>query len=108
MLTKSDLTAIQKMFDFSKKETNEKFDRIDERFDNINKRFESIDERFDSIDERFRALIRDLKILMKDLIVWTKKLINFQIVYVKVPTILLNLLTSVLIHTKKELDELKK
>lgn len=53
MLTKSDLAAIQKMFDFSKKETNERFDRMD-------KRFEDIDERFDRMDKKIDALSNSL------------------------------------------------
>ena len=48
MLTKGDLTAIQKIFDSSKKETNEKFSSIDERFDSMDKRFESMDKKFES------------------------------------------------------------
>ena len=48
MLTKGDLTSIQKIFDSSKKETNEKFSSIDERFDSMDKRFESMDKKFES------------------------------------------------------------
>lgn len=50
MLTKSDLAAIQKMFDVSRKETDVKFDAI-------NKRFEQVDKRFDKLSEELIELI---------------------------------------------------
>jgi len=60
MLTKGDLTAIQKIFDSSKKETNEKFSSIDERFDSMDKRFDSMDKRFESMDKKFESKIDGL------------------------------------------------
>ena len=64
MLTKSDLVAIQKMFDSSRKETNERFRSMDERFDSIDKRFESMDKKFeskiDSLSDRLQKNTEDL------------------------------------------------
>lgn len=71
MLTKSDLAAIQKMFDVSRKETDMKFEAMDkkftgkfqaidkkftDRFESIDKRFEGIDKKFESIDKRFEEM----------------------------------------------------
>jgi predicted nuclease with TOPRIM domain len=59
MLTKSDLSAIQKMFDVSKKETNQRFEEMNEKFIGIDKRFEEMDKKFtgkfDSLDKKFEG-----------------------------------------------------
>jgi len=52
MLTKGDLAAIQRMFDSSKKETNEKFISMDKRFDGMDKRLDNMDKRLDNMDKR--------------------------------------------------------
>lgn len=36
-----------------RKDTNQRFDRVDQRFEMVDQRFESIDQRFESIDQRF-------------------------------------------------------
>jgi archaellum component FlaC len=54
--TKDDFTAIQRMFDSSKKETNERFDSMDKRFDSMDKKFVSIDKRFENIDKRLESM----------------------------------------------------
>ena len=76
MLTKSDLAAIQKMFDFSKKETNERFDDIDKRFESIDKRFESMDERFDGIDKRLDGIDKRFDDLLNSLYKSTDELVE--------------------------------
>lgn len=79
MLTKSDLAAIQKMFDISKKGTDEKFAGIDKRFEEMDKKFTSkfdflldridkntgelvelITSGFNSYEERFRRLEKEV------------------------------------------------
>lgn len=47
MLTKSDLSAIQKMFDVSRRETNQRFGEMDEKFTGIDKRFDDMDKKFE-------------------------------------------------------------
>jgi len=37
----------------TKKEMDERFDKVDERFENVDDRFENVDDRFDKVDERF-------------------------------------------------------
>ena len=56
MLTKVDLSAIQKMFDESKKETSERFTTMDKRFDRMDKRFDRMDKRLDSMDKKIDNL----------------------------------------------------
>ncbi len=61
MLTKGDLTAIQRMFDSSKKETNEKFISMDKRFDGMNKRLDNMDKRLDELTIRVDGLANSLQ-----------------------------------------------
>ena len=56
MLTKGDLAAIQRMFDSSKKETNEKFISMDKRFDGMDKRLDNMDKRLDNMNKRLDEL----------------------------------------------------
>ena len=76
MLTKGDLTAIQRMFDLSKNETNERFDRMDKRFESIDERFESIDERLDHMDKKIDNLADTVKNLSNSLRKNTEDLIE--------------------------------
>lgn len=68
MLTKDDLSAIQSMFDSSKKETNKRFISMDERFESIDKRFDIMDERFDSMDKRIDSLSNSMQKNTEELI----------------------------------------
>lgn len=64
MLTKDDLSAIQKMFDSSRRETNARFDSVDKRFDQLsntihkstNDLIELITDGFNLTDKRLERL----------------------------------------------------
>lgn len=64
MLTKDDLSAIQKMFDSSRRETNARFDGVDKRFDQLsntlhkstNDLIELITDGFNLTDKRLERL----------------------------------------------------
>ena len=60
MLTKDDLSAIQKMFDSLKGETDARFDIVDKKFDGINKKFVGMDKRFDNLSDNLHKSTNDL------------------------------------------------
>ena len=60
MLTKVDLSAIQKMFDESKKETSERFTTMDKRFDRMDKRLDSMDKKIDNLSDRLQKNTEEL------------------------------------------------
>lgn len=57
MLTKSDLAAIQKMFDSSRKETNLKFLNIDKKFAAIDKKIDNLSKGLQNTTEELVELI---------------------------------------------------
>jgi predicted nuclease with TOPRIM domain len=47
----------------TKREMNERFDRVETRFDRMDERFERMDERFERMDERFQRMEQRLDAL---------------------------------------------
>ena len=67
MLTKDDLTAIQRMFDSSKNETNEKFINMDKKIDNISNRLQkNTEDLIELITTGFNAANYDLRFQKQD------------------------------------------
>jgi chromosome segregation ATPase len=57
------LTVVERRFaelaesiDDSRRETRERFDKVDQRFDQVDQRFDQVDQRFEQVDQRFEQV----------------------------------------------------